>query len=60
MEGIKDQPIKFKWLFYLASIFPLAGLIIGAIHYKKDKRFALSCIGIALVSAFIYVAFHSR
>ncbi len=60
MTEINNQPIKFKWFLYLISIFPLAGLIIGAIFYKKDKSFALSCIGVALVSAFIYTALHSK
>ncbi|OGX11558.1 MAG: hypothetical protein A2351_08250 [Omnitrophica bacterium RIFOXYB12_FULL_50_7] len=59
MENSNQSKIKNAWLFYILSIFPLAGLIIGALFYKKNKTFARNCIGIALALALIYVALHS-
>ena len=41
-------------ILYVVSVFPLFGLIIGIVNYKKDMKFARNCLGIAIVAVIVY------
>lgn len=45
---------SIRMILYILSVFPLFGFIIGIANYKRDVKFARTCLGIAIIVVIAY------